>query len=127
MRWAMREVIAAGCVITLDWLAEVEAAGVSDDGLNDCDRRRYARADLDAIDRADVVWLLAAPYGRGSWVELGYALSRQKRVIVSGPEARRSIFCALAIERATDNLGLECLRELAAALRSRELMAEVGR
>lgn len=113
VRAAMTAAQGAGLVLTLDWLAEIEAQPAPEGVLEQHDRRRFAHADLDAIDRADVVWLLASVHAKGAWVELGYALRGQKTIVVSGPDARRSIFCALAIEIEDDAKVIPYLRHLA--------------
>jgi hypothetical protein len=69
-------------------------------------RRKFARADLDGVLAADVVWLLAAndKGAAGSWVELGAALAAVELrphpakpvVVVSGPKWNRTIFTELA-------------------------------
>jgi hypothetical protein len=91
--------------ITLDWLAAIEKAGASNEGLGDGDRRSYAADDLAAVEEADFIWLLAPENAStGAWVELGYALAlrdridgrTRPRVAVSGPARMRCIFAALA-------------------------------
>lgn len=70
------------------------------------DRVKYARADLEGVVAADVVWLLAAndKGACGSWVEFGAALVLRQggvlrpHIVVSGPKARRTIFTELADE-----------------------------
>lgn len=118
VRWAMDAVRALGCEITLDWLAVIEAEGAANEGLTDAVRRRAARADLDAVGDADVLWLLApSNASTGAWVELGAALSGRAwaahpgGVIVSGPARHRCIFAALADEEHdTDEAALASLR-----------------
>lgn len=120
VRWAMDAIRAAGHEITCDWLAAIEEAGASNEGLSDDDRRRYAREDLDAVLAADVLWLLA-PWNAstGAWVELGCALGvatievgLAPIIIVSGPARMRCIFAALADqEHDTDGAALAAVLE----------------
>jgi hypothetical protein len=95
----MRRLEAAGHTITKDWTEAVEAkalAGRVDSDLSDEERAMHAQADLDGIDAADVVWLLAPASGStGAWVELGYAFGLLTCTVVSGAH-RRTIFGALA-------------------------------
>ena len=79
-----------------------------DSQLTDADRIKYAKADLDGVLQADIVWLLAAndKGACGSWVELGAALAlretselrgpRRPEIVVSGPKWKRTIFTELA-------------------------------
>lgn len=105
-----------GIVITQDWTVfESERVGVGDSDLSAHERFSYATADLDGIQRADLVWLLAEndKGACGSWVELGAAIMlRRVRdrlraaipqlyvdngpiVVVSGAKRARSIFTEL--------------------------------
>lgn len=89
-----------GWAITFDWTRDVfeaRAAGVADSALSDDRRAALAVLDLEGVRLADAVWLLVPPPGRsaGAWLELGYAISMQKRIVVSG-DYRRSIFTSLA-------------------------------
>ncbi len=94
-----------GLEVTLDWLAAIRAAGAATPSDANV-RRACALADLQAIDRADVVWLLAPENAStGAWVELGYAIALRsdrsllrplRAVIVSGPGAAKCIFAELA-------------------------------
>lgn len=59
--------------------------------------RESALRDLDAIRRADVVWLVVpAQKSEGAAAEIGYALALKKRLIVSGEVGARNIFALLA-------------------------------
>lgn len=83
-----------------DWIAKVDAAVAAgklrDRDLEEALRRELAEDDLDGIRSADLVWLLApAEKGVGCWVELGYSLATERRIVVSG-DHERSIFCSLA-------------------------------
>jgi hypothetical protein len=104
VRRAQAMVQERGWTLTLDWLSEIEAnlvRGVRDMELSLDEQRRHAQADLDAIRRADAVWLLApAEPTKGAWVELGYALARSRPVVVSGPTS--SIFEQLGVCVAED-------------------------
>jgi len=113
-REAMTMAKKLGLEITLDWLAVIEAEGAANEGLDDEKRQRFSRADLDAVRRADWVWVLAPALtssSAGCWVELGYALAvfdknlhvmfsthpvAGPRIIVSGPGRVKCIFTSLA-------------------------------
>lgn len=100
-----------------DWLAEIAGETKPDAELTDDDRVRYALGDLAAVQRSDVLWLLATEetvgLGRGAWVELGFAYGLAAAggpaplVVVSGG-AHRCIFTAphpnLAHVEFTDDL-----------------------
>lgn len=105
VRAAMDAARCAGFVVTLDWLAAIEAAGAANEGLDDGQRRHYAAEDLAAVESADVLWLLApGNASTGAWVELGYAIAlrdqvgatSRPRIAVSGAARTRCIFAALA-------------------------------
>jgi nucleoside 2-deoxyribosyltransferase len=112
VRRAMSAVLAAGCELALDWLAVIEAVGLSNEGLTDAQRIAASGVDLDAVEDADLVWVLAPEsQSAGCWVELGYALAGGKMVIVSGPARTRCIFASLAVEFETDDHAIAYLRE----------------
>lgn len=132
VRGAMNMAKKLGLEITLDWLANIEAEGTANEGLDDEKRVRYSTADLDAVRRADWVWVLAPALtspSAGCWVELGYALALtahsvegrdrhwkpSPRIIVSGPGRVKCIFTSLA-EREFDT-DLEALAFLSDACR----------
>ncbi|HET9951436.1 MAG TPA: nucleoside 2-deoxyribosyltransferase [Candidatus Eisenbacteria bacterium] len=84
---------ARGIAITHDW--------TTDEGYvrppSQSESRESARKDLDGVRAADLVWIVApAEKSEGAGVELGAALALRKRVLVSGPHARRNIFALLA-------------------------------
>ncbi len=86
---------ARGIEITFDW---TQSEGYSRD-MVPAERREQARLDLEGVRSADIVWIMApAQKSEGSAVEMGAALALRKRVIVSGPHARRTsrIFALLA-------------------------------
>lgn len=125
VRAAMEAAKALGHEITVDWLREIEQAGAANEGLTTAQRVYYANRDLEGVDEADLVWLLA-PAGTGSagaWVELGYALGLRSdrtmlrplwQVIVSGSQQDRCIFTDLADKRfREDQEALDYLAELA--------------
>jgi hypothetical protein len=130
VRAVMNAVKALGLEITCDWLTAIEAEGAANEGLDDDKRRRYSLDDLDAVRRADWVWLLAPSESRssGCWVELGYALALADRsvenrdrhwkpwprIIVSGSGRMKSIFASLAeMEFDHDDEALVYLRDTA--------------
>lgn len=72
----------AGHTITFDWTTG-EVVG------NELEAFRAAQNDLAGVHDADVVVLLPHAYSRGAYVELGYALALNKKIIVvGGPEYR---------------------------------------
>ena len=98
----MRRLEAAGHSIAMDWTVDMDEraeAGLSDADLTDDERETYARADLEAVEVCDLLWLLA-PEGTsiGAWIEFGHALASLKATVVSGPHGR-TIFSTLANER----------------------------
>jgi hypothetical protein len=70
----------AGWTLTFDWTVPVRKAGTgSPDNLEI--RREAALADLEAVERAHVMWLAqpdASSTSTGAWVELGATLERQR-------------------------------------------------
>jgi hypothetical protein len=59
--------------------------------------RESAERDLDAIRRADVVWLVVpAQKSEGAAAEIGFALGLGKRLVVSGEIGARNIFALCA-------------------------------
>lgn len=88
---------AAGLTITHDWTACEGYERPS----SDLERAAWARADLDGVKRANVVWYVAPQNpSEGSHAELGAAIVLRKRLIVSGPHAsRESRLFALLGER----------------------------
>ena len=90
---AIDRLAAAGVVITLDW---TRSPGW-ERPLSVAEEAEQARHDLDAVDAADLVWLrLPERASEGAHVELGYALAKGKRVIVSGEVRAGRIFPRLA-------------------------------
>jgi len=78
--------------LALDWIACMDAEKPDAD-LTHQDRQSYAIADLNAIDDADVVWLLASSEMSDSRTEYGYSLGTGKPVVASG---HLTLFTALA-------------------------------
>lgn len=82
----MAALVARGVEITHDW---TRCVGYNRESVP-AERREWARQDLDGVRAADIVWIVApAQKSEGSAVEMGYAMALRKRVIVSGPHARR--------------------------------------
>jgi len=104
--------------VTLDWTAVMANVAKPDSDLTEEERNRYARQDLEAIDAASVFWLVI-PNSKsvGAWVELGYAIARNKLIITSGDHA--SIFTSQSqIACATHDAAKEVVLRLADAVRS---------
>ena len=91
----------AGIELTLDWNAEVEAnGGKANRGLSEYVRLKAARADVCAVEEADVFWLIV-PNGAsaGCWFEMGVAYKERHLsdlVIVASGDVEKSIFTSLA-------------------------------
>lgn len=88
VREAQRMVAERGWVLTLDWLTPMLALmeqGIGDADLSRGEQARYALEDADAIDRADVLWLLAPREPtKGAWWEHGYAYGSDTPIVTSG-------------------------------------------
>ncbi len=84
--------------ITCDWPAAIRAAGDANPA-DDAIREKAANEDLDGVESADIFWLMvpAQKGSAGAWVELGYAIARDMRIVISG-EFRKCIFTSLADE-----------------------------
>jgi nucleoside 2-deoxyribosyltransferase len=107
-----------GVAIAYAWWRDVQAHGVGKDGELDAEAQRYfASADLRAIRKSDLIWLLwhETSHSNGVPFELGYALGMQKPAIVSGSKASECIFTALVERHVTDAEALERVRVLASA------------
>lgn len=105
----MRAAEAKGFRVTLDWVQQIQAVGCPNPvAAPRADRARWSLDDLEAVESADVIWLLAPEIGsgRGAFVEFGYALALAKAVVISGSQHAASIFTALGHEVATDAEGL---------------------
>lgn len=64
--------------------------------VGDPKRRDNAAMDLADIDAANAFMLLAPPEGgTGCWIELGYAMAKNKFCIAVGPALERTVFCEL--------------------------------
>lgn len=96
-RAAMQTIRSFGGTITHDWTGEVDRYP-NDDAPPDV-RIAHAKQDLAGVRAADVLLLLTGPNkaeGCGCWIEMGGALILGKRLVVTGPQRSRSIFCDLA-------------------------------
>lgn len=104
--------VALGVEVTLDWTRGAEW---------DLDREptreeleRCAATDLDAIRRADMVWLLVPQLkSEGSAAELGFALALGKTVVVSGEVGARNIFALRCIHASTHAAGFDVVAKMA--------------
>ena len=115
----MRKLEAIGYEITCDWTKSegLVPGNTSDADLSDEDQKKFAIADLKGIDDAYFVWHIVASYkgSRGAYVEIGYALAKKKILIVSGPDARKTIFHSFAHHhRDTHQRAFELLEAFAA-------------
>lgn len=104
VREAYRIVRELGQELAIDWLTPIEAMlerGLCEAHLSLAAQAEAATANLDALDRAELIWLLApARQTKGAWVDLGYALHRERHanipLLVSGPGARNCVYASLA-------------------------------
>ena len=111
-----------GLRVTLDWTLSIDFYGGADQ-RPDSEREANAQLDFDAIERADMLWLLLPEtHSKGVWAELGYAVRlrrvRQFEIIVSRQdeslqEGRLPLFVTLADEiYPTDRSAFAYLRSL---------------
>ncbi len=98
----MKRLRQAGIELTLDWNAVIEAhGGMTNRGLPEEARLKIARAEVGAVERADVFWLIV-PQGPscGCWVELGVAHTlssfRPHTHVVASGDIHKSVFTSLA-------------------------------
>lgn len=91
----MKDIRAAGHIVTHDWCAAIERAdGVANSySFSVEDARKNVEEDFQGVSDADLVWLLCFPgvSSSGAWAELGFAYASHKYTVASG-EWRRSIF-----------------------------------
>jgi hypothetical protein len=119
---AMKRLREEGFTISHDWTvdelaadaARVDGKPVGDSALPYEERVKRAKDDLEGVESADVIWLLA-PVNRGAsgaWTEFGYALAIRNThqmlkeklgfngtpvpVVISGPTYDRTIFATQA-------------------------------
>ena len=90
----------AGIEISFEWTPDYKAGGFKPDAkLSDIHRRYIAKMDARGVRDADLVWVMTPEvkeHGCGMWVEMGIAIALSKRVVVSGPLAKRTVFSELA-------------------------------
>lgn len=114
-RAAMARVVEVGHAITHDWTRAMDDAGPEHLLSNEA-KEVHAFIDLEAVNRADVLWfLLPTIPSAGAWFEFGYfaqaieiercTLSKlfdgrpRKRIVISGAAASDHIFVAWAMAR----------------------------
>lgn len=92
----------AGIELTHDWVQVInDHGGLTNRGLSEEARMRIAREEVEAVEHADVFWIIV-PDGPscGCWVELGvaYTLSqfRAHTHIVASGDIHKSVFTSLA-------------------------------
>lgn len=94
------KVVAAGFRVTLDWTIPVLANGGSDVGLSEADRCAHVMADMIAIRKASIFWLLMPERPSfGAGVELACATGSKGCVAVVSGNWRASIFTSLTDRR----------------------------
>lgn len=108
-----RVLVAAGHEITSRWIDDPGAIPGTERSLSLEDRRAVARGCQDDVDAADVTVALVSPETRGTLVEIGYAVGRLKRVILSGNPY--SVTCMVDLEGVlwveSDDLAVEAAIE----------------
>lgn len=107
----------AGIHVTSSWPEVItrESAGVANPREASVeDRRRWSSQDLNEVQAADVLWMLAPTRasGRGAYYEAGAADALGNVVVASG-DTKQSIFLARATEFDTDDEAFEHIRHLA--------------
>lgn len=109
-RYAMSELKLAGFTITHDWTVEVEEhrdRPGSDDELYEA-----AQLDFRGVVDCDVLLVLTPvrqDWGCAMWTELGIALDRLKRCIITGPQRDRNIFARFGERYEYDRDGIDCI------------------
>ena len=95
VRAAMTALRMSDVEVTFDWTEGAESWPPVE-SLSPGARAHAARLDVGAIDRADVVLVLASPHRSECMVEMGYAMGQLIDVVIAGPLADRGIFGACA-------------------------------
>ncbi len=113
MRHVADQLRADGHEITSQWIDIGD--GTTEENVTDAVRVEGAMMDLEDVDRADVLLAFSYPRalpstGGGRHVEFGYAIARDKRVIVVGPKGEHVFHWVLGVEH------FETLEEARAAL-----------
>jgi hypothetical protein len=97
--------VAVGVRVVGTWMANIRTVGDANPRTASADLRSYwSRTCLEQVADADAFWLLVPGADKptaGAWIELGYALGCDLRIVCSG-DTKRSIFCALGDEYASD-------------------------
>lgn len=90
----------ASILVPFEWTADLRSSGFKPDAeLPELQRRYIAKMDMHAVRQADLVWVMTPTlkeHGCGMWVEMGIAIGTGKRLVVSGPLAKRTVFTDLA-------------------------------
>jgi hypothetical protein len=102
-----------GHSITYDWTEHVRDGETSDAPLSLAERRHILKLETQAIERADVFWLLIPPAPSwGCLIEYGYAMRSEnpgpRHVVVSG-DTSASLFFDAAMGFASDGLVFDWL------------------
>jgi hypothetical protein len=109
---------AGGLGISFDWTTAADEYPDGDAAASPDARHEAAIADGLGVVKADALLFLTPAeksQGCGCWVELGIAMARGKRVVITGPQRDRTIFCELAERFDTDAAGIARLFSLAGA------------
>lgn len=117
-RRVQRMLRAAGFEISFDWSAAADDAPGGDADVAGIERLAAAVDDARGVAQADALLLLTPEdktMGCGCWVELGLALAMNKRIVITGAQRDRTIFCELTERRHSDEDGVALLIALASA------------
>jgi hypothetical protein len=97
IEWWMAKLRAACIVITYDWTQNIRYS--KNNPIDDKYRKDCALLELQGIDESDLVWLLLPTVPSiGCYVEMGYALGKQKLLVLSGLITPNNIFAMLGKE-----------------------------
>jgi hypothetical protein len=98
------DLLEQGVQITHDWTEDIRHTSQFT-SVPESYRRACAVEDLHGVAKANLVWILSPPadiHSIGCWVEMGYAIAKQKPVLISGPLAPSNIFALLDSVRRYD-------------------------
>lgn len=108
---------AAGLDVTSTWINTIVTIGEANPrGVDRGIRLEYAKANVDAIVRAQLLWFLVPkpPMATcGAWWEAGVASAHGRIVVSSGEDTEQSVFTALGQEFKDDLLAFATICRLA--------------
>lgn len=110
------DLIHNGLEVTSTWMNQIRQVGSANPrDATDWQRASWAVQCLREVAASDVLWFLVPPADTataGGWAELATAYVLPFASIVSSGDTKRSIFCALGAEFATDAAALFYLLSL---------------